>query len=62
MWLVAWTLRDEANDLMEDHWAVFEREEAARGQYAHVLELDDLYCAALAPIAEATEPHWTEGE
>jgi hypothetical protein len=61
MWLVAWTLNRGGNDL-PDFWVIRETEHEARTQYAHVLTLDNLHCAAMAPIAEATEPHWTEGE
>jgi hypothetical protein len=57
MWILAWTL-NEGNNVLPDFWTVHETELDARKEYQRILHIDNLHCACIAPIADATEPHW----
>jgi hypothetical protein len=60
MWLCAWTTNHGDNDL-RDFWTVHDSESEAVGNLARVLGLDNLHCAAVAPITTGTEPQWVAG-
>ncbi len=60
MWLCAWTTNHGGNDL-RDFWTVHESEAEAVGHYEKLRDLDNLHCAAVAPIRTGTDPHWFAG-
>lgn len=61
MWLCAWTENHGNNDL-RDTFSLHDDEEDARRKFTILVFTNDrLHCAAIAPIAAATEPHWVTG-
>jgi hypothetical protein len=61
MWIMAYTINHGGNDL-RDYFTVYETEQEARDAFAMLVANDDtVHCACVAPIADATEPHWSEG-
>lgn len=58
MWICAWTENHGNNDL-RDTFSLHEDEGKARSAYDKLInECEILHCAAIAPVATATEPHW----
>lgn len=55
MYIVAWSLRDEDEDIDTDQWAACETLEEARAYYAAVLEDPNLYTASIAAVVESTD-------
>jgi hypothetical protein len=59
MWICAYTINHGDNRLT-DFWTVHETEAEAIAAYRATFGMDNLHCAAVAKISEATEPHWVE--
>lgn len=59
MWIVAWT-EDQSPDGHLDFYSIHADEADAKQEYLRVKKI--CYCACMAPISDATEPHWVEGE
>ena len=60
MKIVTTTLRD--GDSFKDVYEVCETPEDAERVYAEALAQPNIYCACIADITKATEPHWVEEE
>lgn len=59
-YIVAYTLNHGNNDL-EDVWMVYEdRESADKAYWTALEEHDNLHCAAVTQVLDATEPHWMD--
>lgn len=58
-WFVAYTIAHD-NDETEDTWEPHRTEATAKAAYNRALKFDNLYCACMGRIAEATEPHWKD--
>ena len=66
MWIMAYTVQGlralGAPGPQEDHFTMHETEQEARDAYAMlVANEENLHCACVAPVIEATEPHWEDG-
>ena len=59
MYLMAYTL-NHGNNNLEDVWMIYEDRASANEDYKWALDQENLHCAALTKIVDATEPHWTE--
>lgn len=58
MWIFAYTENHGGNDL-RDHYTLCADEAEARAKFEAMLATSDiLHCAAIAPVAYATEPQW----
>lgn len=44
----------------EDHFELFDDLEGAKKEYVALTAKDDVYCAAISQVLEATEPHWVD--
>lgn len=58
MILLAWTI-NHGNNNLSDHYALYETLEEAKREYTCLCEAEEnLHCAAISKVLEATEPHW----
>lgn len=58
MYIVAFTLDSDQSD----HYFLCEDYGEAKEKYESVLEDSDTMCAGIAPVIEATDPHWVEAD
>ena len=59
-WIVAYSINHGSNDIT-DHWTVHATENEARSNYDAAWALENVHCATVARMIDATEPHWLEG-
>jgi hypothetical protein len=59
MWLCVWVTNYGDNDL-RDSFTIHESEAEAQKAYDLLMPMENLHCAAIAPIHKATEPHWQD--
>ena len=64
MLVVFWTTEDRASgEGPRDHYEVVETRQQAAFRYDQLINTKAfLMAAGIAPISEATEPHWTDEE